>query len=481
MDGLNRMRFVKFKQIAVWMLVGLIIATILPNFAQAQTPDCVQEIVVQEGESLTTIAARTLGTQSAHRKIIDATNAMAAVDASYARIDDPNTIIGGWKLCIPAGTPTAATENTNVEGAEGATGRGETDMSDSEMALEQDKSIIEAALAARKQPGVIHHPLSIEYLRSQEYPGSPLVIEQTLLPGSNYNRYLVSYQSEGLTIYGAMTVPTGEKPESGWPVILFNHGYIVPEIYSPTERYIEYMDAFARNGYIVLRPDYRGHGNSEGEAYGAYGDPGYTIDAINALASIKQYADADLDRIGMWGHSMGGYITARAMVVRDDIQAGVIWAGVVASYEGLLEQWRYSTATAPSTIAEGEGRWPTVLISKYGRPTENPVFWNMLSANHYVQDLSGPIQLHHGTADIHVPVFFSEIFYNDVIAAEQMAEYYVYEGDDHNISAQFDTAMRRTLAFFDVHVKNRSNSLPTLARNPTSNRAHVASVLSCMK
>ena len=35
------------------------------------------------------------------------------------------------------------------------------------------------------------HPLSIEYLRQQSFPGSELVIEQTLAPGSNYDRYYV--------------------------------------------------------------------------------------------------------------------------------------------------------------------------------------------------------------------------------------------------------------------------------------------------
>ena len=49
-------------------------------------------------------------------------------------------------------------------------------------------------------------------------------------------------------------------------VVIFNHGYIPPAQHRTTERYVAYVDAFARNGYIVFRSDYRGHGNSEGEA-----------------------------------------------------------------------------------------------------------------------------------------------------------------------------------------------------------------------
>ena len=99
-------------------------------------------------------------------------------------------------------------------------------------------------------------------MRARTYPGSDISIEQTLAPGSNYQRYYVSYQSDGLKIYALLTVPNGAKPASGWPVIVFNHGFIPPTLYRTTERYIAYVDAFARSGYIVLRSDYRGHDKS---------------------------------------------------------------------------------------------------------------------------------------------------------------------------------------------------------------------------
>ena len=57
-------------------------------------------------------------------------------------------------------------------------------------------------------------PLSIQYLREQEFLGSDIVIEQTLAPGSNYDRYYASYFSEGLKQYGLLTVPRGQpKPD----------------------------------------------------------------------------------------------------------------------------------------------------------------------------------------------------------------------------------------------------------------------------
>ena len=56
-------------------------------------------------------------------------------------------------------------------------------------------------------------------------------------------------------------------------MIVFNHGYIPPSQYRTTERYVAYVDGFASNGYIVFRPDYRGHDQSEGAPTGAYGSP----------------------------------------------------------------------------------------------------------------------------------------------------------------------------------------------------------------
>ena len=132
------------------------------------------------------------------------------------------------------------------------------------------------------------NPLSIEELKKGNYPGSEFVIEQTLEPGSNYSRYTASYKSEGLKIYGLLTIPNGEKPEGGWPAIVFNHGYIPPSEYKTTERYVAYLDGFARNGYVVFKPDYRGHGESEGSASGAYGSNDYTIDVLNAVSSVKR-------------------------------------------------------------------------------------------------------------------------------------------------------------------------------------------------
>ena len=296
------------------------------------------------------------------------------------------------------------------------------------------------------------HPLSIAFLRNSQLPGSMINIEEALSPGANYYRYLASYWSEGLRINALLTVPFGEPPATGWPAIIFNHGFIPPDEYRTTERYVAYVDGFARSGYIVFRSDYRGHGDSDGLAQGGYGSPDYTIDVLNALAAIRNFELADPARIGMWGHSMGGYITLRSMVATDQIKAGVIWAGVVASYPDLLERWRRSTS-GPGTPTPTPRGWRGTLVETYGSPQENPEFWQSISANAFLEDLSGPLQLHHGTADTSVPLEFSTLLNEQIQAAGGTVEYYEYPGDNHNLSNYFSLAMRRSVEFFDRYVK----------------------------
>ena len=84
---------------------------------------------------------------------------------------------------------------------------------------------------------------------------------------------------------------------------------------------------------------------------------------------------------------------------------------------------------------------------------ENPEFWAAIDPVTYLDDLSGPVQIHHATGDQSVPVEFSEKLYERLQKAGQPAELYTYQGDNHNISANFATAMERSVAFFDEHVK----------------------------
>lgn len=296
----------------------------------------------------------------------------------------------------------------------------------------------------------IPHPMEIVAMRQRNYPGSKIGIEKELQNSETFRRFIAWYYSEGLKIYGLLTVPTTQMPPGGYPALVFIHGYIAPAEYRTTERYLAYTDWLARSGYVVFKIDLRGHDRSEGTANGAYSEPGYTVDVLNAVASLQLHPQVNADKIGMWGHSMGGFLTLRAMVISKQIKVGVIWAGLVCSYPDMFYRWRPVTASStPAAFRGWRGDW----IQRYGTPEDAPEFWASISANSYLGDLSGPLQLHHGTKDTTVPLVFSEELAADVVKAGGIVELNTYPGDNHNISTYFATAMTRTVKFFDQYLK----------------------------
>lgn len=299
-------------------------------------------------------------------------------------------------------------------------------------------------------------PLAITYMRTQTYPGSPLQLEQTLPEKPSYKLSIVSYRSEGLKIYGLLAVPKGERPPGGWPAIVFNHGYIDPKVYRTDERYIEYVNSLASAGYVVFKPDYRGNGKSEGKPGGPYYTPGYVIDDLNALSSLKQYPDVNPNKIGMWGHSMGGNVTLRALVTNTtDIKAAVIWGGVVGSYDQIMNHWQSVVTYQPdATDLKLRSLNLETLISQHGTPSTDPAYWDAIDPTSHLGDIETPIQLATGGADPNVPIAFSTALYDKLKAAGKIVEYYNYPKGDHNIDPpQYELAMQRTIAFFDKYLK----------------------------
>ena len=93
------------------------------------------------------------------------------------------------------------------------------------------------------------------------------------------------------------------------------------------------------------------------------------------------------------------------------------------------------------------------LVVKYGSPSANPTFWNKLDPYSYLSDISGPIQLHHGTADSSVPVELS-IHLKDALEKEgKIVELHKYDGADHNFSGNsFGTAIQSSVDFFKKYL-----------------------------
>jgi len=258
--------------------------------------------------------------------------------------------------------------------------------------------------------------------------------------------------SDGLKIYGLLTVPTGAKPSNGWPVIILNHGYIPPAQYSTANSYEIMVDPLASAGYIVFKPDYRGNGNSQGVPSQIYVSPDYVADSLNALSSVKKYKDANPDKIGVLGHSMGGNITLHELVIKpDQFQAAELLSGVVGSYSGILDWWHnrgplFGNDAQTKVLVD-------LFLSTHGTPESNPSFWNSIDPTEYLSDITAPVQIQVGTGDSEVPPKFSEDLQQNLKQDGKTVSFYEYPGADHNLSPDTGLAMQRAIAFFDKYLK----------------------------
>jgi len=282
---------------------------------------------------------------------------------------------------------------------------------------------------------------TIAALRARRYEGGEITVLDTLRQAPAFTTYLISYPADELQVTGFLNVPAGEGP---FPVVILNHGYVNPATYRPGANYVRReADYLAARGYLTAGSDYRGHGNSPGTAAGGHLEPAYVIDVLNLMASVRRLPQADPARIGVWGHSMGGSISERVMVVSPDVRATVIWAGVSAD---AVDAWLY--------LRDWLRRPEEELVRRFGHPDAIPEQYRRMSARAYLADVVGPVQIHHGTADASVPYQHGQTLAEALTALGKPHEFYSYPGAPHSFSgATWDLAMRRTLAFFDTYLK----------------------------
>ncbi|HCE30983.1 hypothetical protein A2778_05475 [Candidatus Daviesbacteria bacterium RIFCSPHIGHO2_01_FULL_40_24] len=270
----------------------------------------------------------------------------------------------------------------------------------------------------------------IENLRKREFKGGEIKIEETISSNNLYTSYLFSYPSDDLTIYGKMNIPAGVGPFS---VILLNHGYFNQSTYISGNGTDGIANILAANGYLTLASDYRGFGKSENDGLGSRGhNPNYAIDILNLIASLKSLPKADQNKIGMWGHSMGGEVSLRTIEVTSRVKALVLWAP--------------TSGRSSDNAAFYGGR----------RGTPGPSSPNLedVSPINYLKYITTPISLHQGLADTEVrPEWSKEL--NEALKREgKSVEYFEYEDQDHNFrNLGWDVISPRTIDFFDKYLR----------------------------
>ncbi|HEY4689277.1 MAG TPA: alpha/beta fold hydrolase [Anaerolineae bacterium] len=296
-------------------------------------------------------------------------------------------------------------------------------------------------------------PFTIEHLRERVYDTGPIEIVETLESNSAFTRYAVAYPSDGLRVTAMMDVPNGPADQR-YPVIILNHGYVDPDQF-PTGSYIRAeADYLASRGYLTLNPDYRGHAGSEGDSEDAGPNVrgentfrvGYAIDVLNLLRAVPSLAQADPERIGLWGHSMGGGITLKVLTVDRSamIKAAVLYGAMsgdeTANLRHIDRLWRpglYDQVTAV-----------------FGTPDDRPDNYARISPIHFLDDTAAPVEIHHGSLDDQVPVEWSRDLNQRLADAGKTVTYFEYNGSGHSFHGEaWATFMQRVAAFFDQYVK----------------------------
>ena len=300
-------------------------------------------------------------------------------------------------------------------------------------------------------PTPVPDPLTIAAIAARTYTASPISAVQDLGEQGGYRDQIASYQSDGLKIYALISAPDGAAPAAGWPVVVLNHGYIDPSQYQTDgTQYKPVEAALAKAGYVVIKPDYRGNGNSEGTPEGGHFSPVYTYDLLNLIASIKADKRYDAKRIGLFAHSMGSDEALRAIVVSKDIKATVFVAGVVGSFDDIIDHWPGSQSLSDKPAIVQTIRQN--LIAKYGTPQQNPSFWNSASAINYVKNITGAVQVNQDISDSIVPKLFADHLVAALQQAGKPVEYQTYPGDDHQFTANRVALAQNMLAFYKARL-----------------------------
>lgn len=163
----------------------------------------------------------------------------------------------------------------------------------------------------------------------EEFPESALVEPQQVILES----------ADGMKIHGQLFLPANLDKTKRHPAILFFHGGSRRQMLLGWHYMYYYRNAYAMNqylanhGYIVLSVNYRsgiGYGMEFREAlnYGATGGSEFN-DVMGAGIYMRNRPDVDPQRIGLWGGSYGGYLTAMGLARASDLfAAGVDMHGV---------------------------------------------------------------------------------------------------------------------------------------------------------
>lgn len=334
-----------------------------------------------------------------------------------------------WRVSVAGGKPRQVTAGQGIEWSPVVT-------SGDGAVLFLASGARQPAHAAIKTSSKASRPLAPQSLVA-DFPTNHLVEPQQVIFSA----------ADGMRIHGQLFFPPERKRKERHPAVLFFHGGSRRQMLLGFHHRGYYHNAYALNqylasqGYVVLSVNYRsgiGYGMQFREAmnYGARGASEFQ-DVVGAGLYLQSRQDVDPDRIGLWGGSYGGYLTALGLARASDLFAAGVDIHGVHDWNVVIRNF------VPSYNATK--RLEVARLAFESSPMAS------------IKDWRSPVLLIHGDDDRNVP--FSESV--DLVEAlrKQGVEFeqLIFPDEVHGflLHANWLAAYRTTADFFDRKLKRR--------------------------
>ena len=235
-------------------------------------------------------------------------------------------------------------------------------------------------------------------------------------------------------IYGTLYLPSNFDASRKYPVLDDIYGGPVG-----TQAAMTFTpgQAIAELGFIVVQIDGMGiPGRSKafldvsyGKGFAEAGGLEDHIAVLRALAQRRPYMD--LDRVGIFGYSGGGYSSTRAVLDHPD------FFKVAVSGAGSHDQSLYQL------------EWGERFV---GRPEWDPEAWRLQANSRNVSKLRGKLLLAHGDLDDDVPMANTMQLVDALIKANKDFDLLIVPGTDHATLYRSPYFVRRQWDYFVTHL-----------------------------
>ncbi len=223
----------------------------------------------------------------------------------------------------------------------------------------------------------------------------------------------------GEPLQGALFYPANYEPGKKYPMVVYIYELVSSSVRSypvPSERSAYNTAVFSSEGYFVYRPDI------------TYRDRNPGLSAVEALepavAKVLETGMIDPDRIGLVGHSWGGYQTAFTVTQTDIFAAAVAGAPLTNLTSMYLSVYWNSGGTDARIFEISQGRMEVPFWEDVDSYIANsPVF--------HVDNLNTPLLVAHGTEDGAVDYNQGVEYYNAARRAGKDFVLLSYNGENH--------------------------------------------------